>query len=124
MKTEIVMLWHQGFYDGPLNGVAEYQGRKVWFQLVDYEEDHWFYDIYELSDDDIKVLIERHELFQTLVGFHTDHLPGVYAEYQNNETTHDFYVISDKWEQSVPYTDNKKLTTLSENQFQFIKFKR
>jgi len=95
------LLWHAGFYDFPLNGVAEYEGRKVWFEadedlyyeniqkyeLKDVstnsdeecdEECMLYYDLYDIPADVMQDIVDSHKIFQEMVGYHCDHDPSVY----------------------------------------------
>jgi hypothetical protein len=50
-EREVHFLWRLQYQDGPLNGLAEYQGEKVWFDFhhMDDEGLHYFYVLYRLD---------------------------------------------------------------------------
>lgn len=57
INYKMKMLWHAGFWDGPLNGLGEYNREKVWFQIEDdctilKEEDY---------SQEIKSIIENYK---------------------------------------------------------------
>jgi hypothetical protein len=102
-KEELVMYWHISYWDRPLEGVAMYKGRPVYFKLIedDDEEDDGdedeedgeekapkydepTYALHALTDAQYRELEDQHNEFGRLVGRHTDHRPGVYAPYNNN----------------------------------------
>lgn len=89
---EVTLRWHNDYYDGMINGVAEYQNKLVWVQCMYDTVDHWYIDdamrdkyipgfnfwrgyvIYELSEDDIKHLTYWHDLFCKYVGHHNEYI--------------------------------------------------
>jgi hypothetical protein len=50
-EREVQFLWSVEWWDGPLNGLAEYQGKKCWFNFHHEDESgsHYHYVLYELS---------------------------------------------------------------------------
>jgi len=70
------LLWHCGFWDGPLSGICLFNGRKHWFRIaaaeVDSEENRIFEIIY-LTDDQIRLEEERHVVWVENVGCHCDY---------------------------------------------------
>jgi hypothetical protein len=88
---DVRILWHCGYYDGPLDGICLYQGRKCWFEIfqslrvedvrkrVDNEGGSVWLDYYvrylvvELSDDQITEEDYWHELFRQKIGTHCDY---------------------------------------------------
>lgn len=80
-RNELTILYHCGYWDGPLSGVALYQGRKVWFQAIAAEEsddrdEPRGFGLYSLTDEQIQVQDADHALFQQYVGTHTDYVDG------------------------------------------------
>jgi len=63
------------YYDGPLDGICEINGKKHYFNSIDKP----IYGVYELSDDEIQYEVYLHNLFSTYVGHHTDY-------FYNNQT--------------------------------------
>lgn len=97
---DLVMYWHISFWDRPLEGVAMYMDRPVYFKLLEEEDDDDDDDEYEqdqvmvdekndeptyalhaLTDAQYCELEAQHNEFGRLVGRHTDHRPGIYAPY-------------------------------------------
>jgi len=74
-NDEAQMLWHSGYYDGPLSGIARYKGKIVWFDCVD--EDYLFrtrqYNLHELSQKQIDDEIYRHNRWRKQGGRHCDY---------------------------------------------------
>ena len=74
--NDVVLRTISGYFDGPLNGLAEYQGRLHWYAVRDFDfENEGTPDefvLYELSDADIERETRRRERFRELVGTHTD----------------------------------------------------
>ena len=67
--NEIEMLWYVDYYDGPLSGVALYEGKRVWFQNSAWSHDNlfnvWQYKLYELSEDEFYDELNWHNRFLT-----------------------------------------------------------
>jgi len=87
------MLWHAGYWDGPLSGLCLYKGVHHYFQCVedflkipnpqwkgpeDEEEDEFDYTrafvIKTLKEDVLAELFRRHAVWNDLVGCHTDYV--------------------------------------------------
>lgn len=67
-----VVLWHCGYWDGPLSGVCLVGGRLHWFETDDDPlDDERTYLVYELTDAEARVEVERHFRFEQHVGLHT-----------------------------------------------------
>lgn len=102
-QPDLQMIWHSGYHDGPLSGMAEYNGELVWFQCnwthppieeihnIIETDAHRRYTLYRLSDEDREELCHRHQLFQEMVGYHADHDPDVYAPFVGNPKMDEFY---------------------------------
>ena len=91
----IKLLWHSGYWDGPISGMCEVDGKKHWFsqaeavqdevlgemyfQLFDKEhneEDYdriRFYYVYALPEEIVTAITAEHDLFIQYVGAHTDY---------------------------------------------------
>jgi len=76
-EDEPQMLWHSGYYDGPLSGVARYKGKIVWFGVEDWGDDSFdrmrTYNLYELSDEEIEYEILVHNRWRNSGMTHTDY---------------------------------------------------
>jgi len=55
-ELEIRYLWHFDWWDGPLYGMAEYQGRRAWYDYhSDTEDDrHYRYVLYPLTPEQVE----------------------------------------------------------------------
>lgn len=59
----VKILWIQHAFNGPLNGLAEYKGEKVWFRKVENSESELIsskYELVKLSEDDLKKVEDNH----------------------------------------------------------------
>jgi len=70
--------WHVSYWDGPINGVATYDGRDCWFEAegFDWEDElphSRRYLLYELTDEELAEERYWHERFRELVGTHTEY---------------------------------------------------
>lgn len=121
---KLSFLWHCGYYDGPMNGMALYNGQKVWFDMDEDSYDNIFfmrtYKIYELSDEDIEELETSHARFQRDVGYHTDY-GEVYAPFEgvkNKPNFEKYYERAKKlFKKRKDFTKNKCLGTFDRCQF-------
>ena len=72
----VVPKWIADYWDGPISGVAEYEGSLHWFHVRDYaiEDEPTPAEclLYELSDPERALEGRRHDLFRKFVGTHTD----------------------------------------------------
>lgn len=98
---DLEMLWHCGYWDGPLNGVALYKGEVVWFECIadhgmDDESDYplWGlreYSLHQLTEDQKMHLVFDYTLFREMVGPHCDHRPEFHDWFERNENFEFFY---------------------------------
>lgn len=82
-EHDLSLLWHLGYYDGYLSAIALYNNCYVYVKCVEENPeayinpdlDGWFrkYLVYSLSDEQIKIEIERHNDFENFVGSHTNY---------------------------------------------------
>lgn len=89
---EMRMLYHLGYWDGPLSGICLIDGQKYWFECIEewrdnnkwpdendpaYEdfEPPWYrrYLIWKLTDDNLAEIEARHQKWQRMVGMHCDY---------------------------------------------------
>lgn len=70
---DVRLLWHNGYWDGVLSGIASYMGRECWFGCPDPARCHREYVVYPLTDQEIKTERHWHDLFRAHVGSHTDY---------------------------------------------------
>lgn len=139
-KEQPIMLWETDHWDGPLSGIALYQGRKVWFECIDWggyqfpnksmmdkdpslDQSSRYYiprtfGLYELTAQELSLQEEIHRRFQQCVGYHWDHNPKVARPHPKGNTKdhHDFY----EWMKTVPprqYTDRPEISCFREDEF-------
>lgn len=111
-QLSINVLWHLAYWDGPFNGICEYNGRKYYFDNIDRP----IYGVYELSDQDIHHEVYLHELFRTYVGHHTDYLLDTTTNHfrrtlgqHPNSQWNTYKTLADDYRKNIPqknYTNN------------------
>lgn len=75
-RSEIRMLWHTSYWDGPLAGHVLYQGKQYWFNCVFEAENRRrtrHFVLVELTPEQLEEEHDWHRLFQEKVGTHTDY---------------------------------------------------
>lgn len=112
----ITMLWHSNYYDGPLSGLAEYNEKKYWFDMVQDDHDTLFhirtFGLYKLSPEELETEEKRHRLFRDMVGHHCDYGDN-YAPYEGKDTTGKYYKLSETWK-DYNYTKNECIGVFDE----------
>lgn len=103
---KIKLLYHSGYWDGPLSGVCLYQGERLWFNCVhDYhdktEDDKYLdmriYALYRLTVEEWEQEDYWHELFEKHVGTHTSYKEGSRSGSVNKQSDwNHFYDASKK----------------------------
>ena len=90
-QPDLRMLWHEGYWDGPLDGVAELDGEMVYFTMkganLDEEEDYMDYRryaVYRMTEEEKVHKLKSHRMFQTHVGRHCDYGEG-FRDYGSDE---------------------------------------
>ena len=120
---DAIMLWHSNYYDGPLSGMADYKGKKVWFDCVEDEHCNIYniriFGLYELSDEEVKEEEHWHQFFCDNVGKHSNYVDGKREADSASYTqeSFDYYYKEAKKRKSRDYTQNKLITTLDESFF-------
>jgi hypothetical protein len=56
------ILWVEEEYDGPINGLAEYENQQLWFSKITSTTEERLYVLYRLDDNLLKVVTENHVL--------------------------------------------------------------
>jgi hypothetical protein len=72
-RKDVRILWHCGYWDGPLSGIALYQGQKYWFRVIDRDAEPRAAALQSLTREQLQFEENRHTLFQQHVGTHTDY---------------------------------------------------
>jgi hypothetical protein len=70
--TDVRILWDSDWHDGPVSGLAEYEGQQCWFQ-ADWDDalDEWAYPrkliLYALNPVELEVAWAIHRQFESQV---------------------------------------------------------
>lgn len=68
------MLWHNSFWDGPLDGVCDINGVPHWFKCVNGDEFAWrIYLVFGMLPGEWEAERAHHEEWATTVGRHTEY---------------------------------------------------
>ena len=92
--ADFKLLWHCGFWDGPLSGMLLYAGKEYWFELIQENPQEppidWCqrFAVVALSPAELAKEHEVHDDFRKYVGTHSDYPRG---EVLPQETHHLFY---------------------------------
>lgn len=68
-QENIIPLFHAAYYDGPLSGYFKYNDKYFYAKAI-YEEDRKYWASWELTPEEIKIALDRHDLFCKYVGEH------------------------------------------------------
>ena len=93
---EVRLLWVSDFWDGPLEGIAEYRGERCLYVVAEPdrigapdEERSWV--LYRLTDEQLREQERWHALFVKYVGGHFDHTGTASPELARKEDWERFY---------------------------------
>jgi hypothetical protein len=68
-RSAVNLLWHCNYYDGPLQGVCELKGERLWFDTIEEEiPDQEEVFLFRLPDSEMKKLEAEQELRERIVG--------------------------------------------------------
>lgn len=100
------LLWHSGFYDGPLNGMCLFNGQKHWFRLLDEDEQtqERTFEIVQLPDEEIAALEKDHAQFAKHVGTHTEYNELNRRDHNGVRPLEDHHKFYDAEHPSLPVT--------------------
>ncbi len=95
-ESEITILWHVGYHDGPINGVCNWRDNDYWFELTgDEMAETRTYNVIDIGSAAMIDEWAQHARFRYFVGHHTDHVDGLkgptYAGRKNRGDWHDYY---------------------------------
>jgi hypothetical protein len=97
-EDEVRLLWHDDFWDGPLSGVLEYRGERLWYLLHEEapeSEPGWYrrFLVVRLTPDQLREEEYWQDLFGRCVGTHADYGDSgrVLGELQPKERWSEFY---------------------------------
>lgn len=122
MLQGVKLLYHSNYWDGPLSGVCEYQGKRYWFDClnedettVDEDGEPCFarrrYGIYELTEEEWEEQDVWHRLFETYVGTHTNYNEQgerTIGALSNHPYSKDYYWLSKKYRTNRITTSGRK----------------
>ena|ERR1051325_2045953 len=100
-RNQVRLLWHCDFWDGPINGLCEFNSRKYWFTLLDDGEPDALdalprkFALVELSPEQLADEERWHKLFREKVGTHCD-LEEPHPEVKPKESHREFYEAHEK----------------------------
>jgi hypothetical protein len=113
--SELTILWHYAYYDGPQSGVMRYQGKPCWFEIRDnadvfhrYTDDknqewivwHQRFLLAEIISSQFDELHWHNELFRRLVGTHWDYNESgkrVKGEVMPDASQKKYYRMAEHW---------------------------
>jgi len=118
-EPDLTMLWHSDYYDGPLSGMALYNGEHVWFDCNDdpFDGDR-IYALYRLSTETKQELLRQHKLFEHHVGTHSNHDPNDHQEYSGGNDPEKYYELQKKFPKIDP-TEGENLGDVHWHQFKY-----
>ena len=129
-STKFKFLWHYSYWDGPRNGICEYDGKKCWFECVeewhdnhsyppdddDFEQPWWRrFLLVHLTDEQYFLTFSRHQRFQILVGNHSTYdSAGRRSSYGSDvwstkKSMDEFYAVRRKEQEFVPADEHRVL---------------
>ena len=68
MTSQVTLLWHSLYLNGPIIGLCEYEGQKMVFKRVGDDYATSVLELYTLKEEELKVLEEAHESNRKSVG--------------------------------------------------------
>jgi hypothetical protein len=74
--SEVRLLWHASYWDGPLDGLCLFRGERCWFECLDGPSDDVVnrkFLIRRLTREQLAAEEKQHELFREKVGTHCDY---------------------------------------------------
>lgn len=74
--ANVRLLWHAGFWDGPISGLCAVEGRELWFdatETADQPLGRRRFRCFELDEQELAAEHARHAAFREHVGTHTDY---------------------------------------------------
>jgi len=80
-RDRVRLLWDCGWWDGSMDGMAEFDGEPVWFCFAEEAEEEpvagWYrrYWIVRLTSEQLRKEQNQHEDFRKYVGTHCDYDP-------------------------------------------------
>ena len=119
-QPDLEMLWHDNYYDIPLSGVAKYNGQYVYFNVFDQAENgNTTFNIYSMSEEEIAYRFKRHRKFQKNVGYHCDHHPDIFKEFEPKTEISKIQKFYKNWISPRKFELGEKLGTFYWFQFKY-----
>jgi len=121
--VKLQMLWYDSYWDGPMSGLATYNGEKVYFEMDEDRYENIFdvrtHKVYKLSVEELKEIEYWHERFRKDVGKHTDY--GDHEQFKMKEDEsifHSYYKDIKKFlGRKVDYGTREYLGTFIDAEF-------
>jgi hypothetical protein len=120
-QPDLEMWWHSNYWDGPLSGMAKYNGEWVWFDCIeedDYNGDRIF-ALYRLTEEQLKGETAHYFEFREKVGSHCDHHPDMLNVPREESTQKDFDEYYKKKHPDLKLTSGEKLGEFHWYQFKY-----
>jgi len=72
-RSRVRLLWHMAYWDGPLTGLAQFEGQHCWFAVPEPDTAERGALLYPLDESEWLNEKKKHQRFQRFVGRHTDY---------------------------------------------------
>ena len=82
-QEKIIPICHLNYYDGPLSGLFKYNDKYFYCKSV-YDDERTYWASWELTEEETKIELDRHELFCKYVGTHNSYYLNSEGDYVRN----------------------------------------
>lgn len=105
-RVKAQILWGCSFYDGATTGIALYNSKHYWFtrrpdpawevtqdnkSKSRPERGNSAYFLYELTEEEIQEEIQKHKIYQLLLGYNSDYKDGIRHKNTKKYWWHKFF---------------------------------
>jgi len=110
------LLWHNEYYDGPICGLALYNGKKVWYQWKKDVplSDMRIFNFYEMSDKEVEYEEKWFQFFCDKVTNSCSYIEKAKDDTHYTQESRDYYYKESEKQEDRDYTKNKIVVTLDE----------
>jgi len=120
-QPDLVMWWHCGYYDGPLSGMAKYNGEWVYFSCIEETDDgDRIFALHELTEEQVKNEIAQYFAFRRDVSDWCDHHPEIMSIPRDESTQKQF---EEYYEKAKKWPDNNETSGKVLGKFHWYQFK-